>query len=357
MSAAQPNDTEEILKGGDIIPPLSTPKRNTTSSTSSQTHATEASSSPEPSPPCVSRQQETEPNSLPEGIKSSYSSDFDLLEDLWNVGLGDLFFQGGIYVGRDGITVDKREEIRQESSEHGILKDTVGCIINQWVTRTGNSKNVVCKEEKRVAVSNKYVEGEALDAADRNPSSFKVPHVAVYSRDRQREGKRQKSVPIQIENARRMFYMSPQLLIQIGVTNTYTKEKDNMDTLMNYAGMGDFMDCQRPNVGYYIKLLHNNTRMVSYTAHGFLVIKVLQGERMPSKDAAMNPNAPVLIERQQFLVNAQGNFGEDAIIRIDVNEALGMDVTGQDQYLDISLDELRRDLEIDCHTVFQHQDT
>lgn len=129
-----------------------------------------------------------------------------------------------------------------------------------------------------------------------------------------------------------------------------------MDTLMNYAGMGDFMDCQRPNVGYYIKLLHNNTRTVSYTAHGFLVIKVLQGERMPSKDAAMNPNA-VLIERQQFLVNAQGIFGEDAIIRIDVNEALGMDVTGQDQYLDISLDELRRDLEIDCHTVFQHQDT
>jgi hypothetical protein len=34
-----------------------------------------------------------------------------------------------------------------------------------------------------------------------------------------------------------------------------------MDTIMNCAGVQGLIDCQRPNVGYYIKLLHDGDRM------------------------------------------------------------------------------------------------
>ena len=102
-----------------------------------------------------------------------------------------------------------------------------------------------------------------------------------------------------------------------------------MDKLMNFAGVQGYICCQRPMVGYYIKLLlHAGTRMEnhqvtdadnnkekgvtfealypdvrgygSYKANGFLVIKVLPDNRMPDTlDEAM-------IQGKVFIVNENG---------------------------------------------------
>ena len=147
------------------------------------------------------------------------------------------------------------------------------------------------------------------------------------------------------------------------MTDLYEKEKDNMDTLMNFAGTQCFIDCQRPNVGYYIKLLHDgimDNRQVtyvdnneeegttfealypdvrgygSYKAYGFLVIKVLPNNRMPDTlDEAM-------IQGKVFLVNENGQFGADATIPIDMREEVGINVDDDERILKISLEELRR---------------
>ena len=353
MSAVQPNETEEIPevreKDGDTIPPLST-----------QTHATAASSSPEStasslplsSPPCVLSQPETEQNSLPEGIKSSYCSDLDLLEDLWKVGIGALFCQGDIYVGQDGKTICKGKEIIYESLEHGLehdtLKEMIARFINEWGRNTHNEQNLLCESKGPVFVSRKYKGGVVCAG-----SSVQYADVAVYSGDRQSDGI---YVPILAVNERgtvRRVLMSPQILIQIGVTNLYATEKDNMDAMMNYAGVEGFTDCQRPNVGYFIKLLHNGSRNDNgnYTARGFLVIKVLRGNRMPPEENAMDANNNNLEEGRQFLVDENGAFGPND--EIDLTAEVGINVAENQRSLVISLNDLRRDLVRFDGTVFQ----
>jgi len=179
--------------------------------------------------------------------------------------------------------------------------------------------------------------------------------------------------------------MSPQLLIQIGVTNPYSTEKDNMDTLMNFAGVQGYICCQRPMVGYYIKLLlHAGTRMKnhqvtdadnneeegetfgdiysdvsncgSYKAYGFLVIKVLPDNRMPDTlEEAMDSTNTNLIQGKVFEVKGDGKFRDDAIISIDMREEVGIEVDDDQRILKISLDELRRKLERDG-TNFQQEE-
>jgi hypothetical protein len=366
MSAAQPNETEEILevreKDGDSVPPLSTPKR--TASISSKTHATAPiSSSPEST--ALQSSLSSPPFVLPQGIKSSYYSDLDLLEDLWNVGLADLFDQGDIYVGHDGKTVCTGVEIMTESNEHMTLKDSIERIFTRWGTATGNSTEFFCGQRKPVAVSNKYINGEENDA-DYTRASARKPDVAVYSGERQRRGifpqkidletityarrgdnKRQKVLATKVKQV----VMTPQLVIQIGVTNNYSTEKDNMDTLMNYAGVQDFIACERPNAGYYVKLLHNgeceetNAYMAYY---GFLVIKVLRDNRMPSEENHMTSE-----NSQVFEVNEHGEFGPNDIIEIDMMNEVGINVAENQRFLQLSLEELRRDLVEQNRTVFQ----
>ena len=169
------------------------------------------------------------------------------------------------------------------------------------------------------------------------------------------------------------------------MTDLYEKEKDNMDTLMNFAGVQGYICCQRPMVGYYIKLLlHAGTRMKnhqvtdadnneeegktfgdiysdvsncgSYKAYGFLVIKVLPDNRMPDTlDEAMDSANTNLIEGQVFVVDDEGKFRDDAIISIDMTEEVGINDCGDKPILKISFEELRRKLERDG-TVFQQEE-
>ena len=405
MSSAQPNETEEIpevrKKECGSVQPLSTPKR--TASTSSQTHVIATTNLPESTD---SHSHCSSPLSvialqipLPEGIKPNYWNDLDLLEDLRKVGLGRLFDQGDIYVDRNGKTVFTGTEIMGESDEHRTLKDSVARSFNQWARKTDNEENLYCKTEAPVDVSNTYKNGEVYADADVMKVSERIPDVAVYSGERQKRGKKAKKWTIQITNVEtketaetegrkrqkftkeRNCTMNPQLLIQIGVTNPYSTEKDNMDTLMNFAGVQGYICCQRPMVGYYIKLLlHDGTRMEnhqvtdadnneeegetfgdiysdvskcgSYKAYGFLVIKVLPDNRMPDTlDEAMDSTNTNLTQGQVFVVDDEGKFGDDAIISIDMREEVGIDVDDDEHILKISLEELRLELK-DDGTVF-----
>ena len=344
---------------------------------------------------------------LPEGIKPSYWNDLDLLEDLWKVGLGRLFDQGDIYVDRNGKTFCTGTEIIWESHEHIVLKDSVAHSFNEWARNTGNKDNLFCTTESPVSVSNTYRNGEvdSDDEADADlvtKPSVKKPDVAVYSGERQMRGKLVKILtirktyvePVETEGGRRRRKvikqqscdMSPQLLVQIGVTNPYSTERDNMDTLMKFAGAKCFIDCQRPKVGYYIKLLHagrvDNSQVTisdnneeegetfepnpdvrhfdSYKAYGFLVIKVLPDNRMPDivvdtlEKAKVSTNTN-LIQGKVFEVKGDGKFRDDAIISIDMREEVGIEVDDDQRILKISFEELRRKLERDG-TVFQQEE-
>ena len=303
---------------------------------------------------------------LQEGIKPSYDDDLALVEDLWKVGLGRLFNQeGDIYVDRNGRTVCTGKEIMWESREHRTLMNSVAWSFNQWARNTDKEKKLYCTTEASVDVTSTYRVGYLVEEMDDlTKKSHRSVDVAIYSGERQMIGRVENQVTIKrqkvetlehkrqkvLETKVRNFSMSPQLLIQIGVTNPYTTEKDNMDTLsINCAGVQGLIGCQRPHVGYYIKFLHdgrmdstyvdasdsdnsdNNEEVGTvhekfttlplsakpygtYKAHGFLVIKVLSNSRMPSEDDAMNPTNSDLIKGKLFLVRENGQFGADAII-------------------------------------------
>ena len=216
---------------------------------------------------------------LPEGIKPSYDDDLALVEDLWKVGLGRLFDQGDIYVDRNGKTVCTGTEIMGESHEHRTLKNSVARSFNQWTRNTDKEKNLYCTTEAPVDVTNTYRGGHLVEEmGDLTKLSHRSVDVAVYSGERQMIGRVENQVTIKrqkvetlehkrqkvLETKVRNFSMSPQLLIQIGVTNPYTTEKDNMDTLMNCAGVQGLIGCQRAHVGYYIKLLHDGRMDSTY---------------------------------------------------------------------------------------------
>ena len=158
-----------------------------------------------------------------------------------------------------------------------------------------------------------------------------------------------------------------------------------MDTIMNFAGSRGLIGCERPIVGYYIKLLHDgrannhvtyvdmidtsdNSKVEeeafeevhtddSYKAYGFLAIKVLPNGCMPETiEDAMDPANTNLSQGKMFLVNENGEFGADDIIWIDMNNEVGIDVDDNQSILEISLNELRRELAEDDGTVFQARD-
>ena len=78
---------------------------------------------------------------------------------------------------------------------------------------------------------------------------------------------------------------------------------------------------------------------------------------MLSEDDAMNPTNSDLIKGKVFLVHENGQFGTDAIIKIDMMDEVGINVDGcgDQRILEISLGGLRSDL-VEFHsTVFQQQ--
>ena len=116
-----------------------------------------------------------------------------------------------------------------------------------------------------------------------------------------------------------------------------------MNTIMNIAGMQGLGACYQPNVGYFIKLLHdgrmddqgthantrnssNNSEMepegleksiwvIHTKVYGFMVIKILPDNRMSDtlEDVIMDSANTDLI--QQLRVHENGKFGADNIIQ------------------------------------------
>ena len=201
MSAAQPNETEEIPEGEEkrwrfrstlrcyqhpshlIVDARNSDNKLTRKSADSHSYLS--------SPPYVFYfLPGTEETPLPEGIKPSYWNDLDLLEDLWKVGLGRLFDQGDIYVDRNGKTVCTGKDIMWESREHTTLKNSVARSFNQWARNTDKEKNLYCTTEAPVDVTNTYRGGHLVEEMDDlTKLSHRSVDVAVYSGERHMRGR------------------------------------------------------------------------------------------------------------------------------------------------------------------------
>ncbi|KAL3904911.1 MAG: hypothetical protein SGARI_004703 [Bacillariaceae sp.] len=73
-------------------------------------------------------------------------------------------------------------------------------------------------------------------------------------------------------------YMNPQVIFQFSWGNEIGREKDAVDDMMMYAGVGENQRLGRPNVTYLIKARRRGSRIDS-PVFGFDVYEVRQDER------------------------------------------------------------------------------
>jgi hypothetical protein len=71
--------------------------------------------------------------------------------------------------------------------------------------------------------------------------------------------------------------VNPYVIFQFSWKNSIAYEKDAVDDIMEYAGVGRYEGLGRPNVAYLIKARHTGNR-IDAAVYGFDVYQVRQGQ-------------------------------------------------------------------------------
>jgi hypothetical protein len=190
---------------------------------------------------------------IPEEIKNNeYTSERALRIDLEKLGLDDL----QIILNQDGFPIWQE----MVGDEHiGVVRKITNRF-NAWK----NGRPIECDKKVNVYVNASF---------NRPPNEKRCPDFAIYGPDRLTEQ------DIRIVNGRDM---NPHVIIQFSWANSIAKEKCAVDDMMNYAGVGEYIDLGRPNVAYLIKALRRGTSPELHV-YGLDVFQVEKDQTTPEE--------------------------------------------------------------------------
>ena len=114
-------------------------------------------------------------------------------------------------------------------------------------------------------------------------------------------------------------FMNPHVIIQFSWKNDSNYEKCAVDDMMNFAGIGEYIDQGRLNVAYLIKALRRGTSLEA-PVYGFDVFQVGQDQRTPDEPT------------MKYRVGGQ----EDTVIRITPASMGFLDDEGEPFTIEIS---------------------
>jgi hypothetical protein len=242
---------------------------------------------------------------LPKEINANkkYASERELRIDLEEFGLGDLDLH--IVLNKDGFPVWRE----MPGKEHGAEVEELADLFDEW--KNGNGRLIKGAQKTNVFVNDSFS----------NPKKEKrCPDFAIFGPDRMIGRKKIRKVNGQP--------MNPHVIIQFSWTNSIVYEKEAVDDMMNYAGMGEsHSGLGRPNIAYLIKALRRGEASNS-PVYGFNVFQVGQDQTTPQE-----PTMKYRVGRQ-----------EDTVISIAPAE-MGFVDDGEGEPFLIRMSDIREELE------------